>query len=67
MIPRKPQPREIFSKPAGKPLNRAVHAALLGMALSLPFGTALIADKYFKRVRVGDCPPIRTFSKSRLP
>ncbi|MGV2836854.1 hypothetical protein ACNPOQ_24280, partial [Pseudomonas shirazensis] len=44
MIPRNPQPREIFSKPAGKPLNRAVHAALLGMALSLPFGTALIAQ-----------------------
>ncbi|RZI80031.1 MAG: TonB-dependent siderophore receptor, partial [Pseudomonas sp.] len=43
MIPRNPQPREIFSKPAVKPLNRAVHAALLGMALSLPVGTALMA------------------------
>lgn len=43
MIPRNPQSREIFSKPAVKPLNRAVHAALLGMALALPVGTALMA------------------------
>lgn len=43
MTPRNPPSQKTLSKPAIKPLSRAVHVALLGMALALPLGLVLTA------------------------
>lgn len=44
MTPRNLQSQRPLSKPAIKPLSRAVHVALLGMALALPLGLVLTAQ-----------------------
>ena len=44
MTPRNLQSQRPLSKPAIKPLSRAVHVALLGMALALPLGLVLPAQ-----------------------
>lgn len=44
MTPRNPHIRKPSNKPSARPLNRAVHAALLGMALIVPLGMAVVAQ-----------------------
>lgn len=44
MTPRTPHLRKPSNKPSARPLNRAVHAALLGMALIVPLGMAVVAQ-----------------------
>ena len=44
MTPRTPHIRKPSNKPSARPLNRAVHAALLGMALIVPLGMAVVAQ-----------------------
>ncbi|MFK9084681.1 TonB-dependent siderophore receptor [Pseudomonas neuropathica] len=43
MTPRDPQLRICSAKPSVRPLTRAVHAALLGMALVVPLGMTMVA------------------------
>ncbi|WP_219096660.1 TonB-dependent siderophore receptor [Pseudomonas sp. UMAB-40] len=48
MTPRNPLNR----KPSLKPLNRAVHAALLGMALVVPLGMAVVAQPAWAQTNI---------------
>ncbi|WP_053164344.1 TonB-dependent siderophore receptor [Pseudomonas sp. P1.8] len=51
MTPRNPQHRIASSQPSIKPLNRAVHAALLGMALAAPLAMTMVAQPAWAQTR----------------
>ena len=60
MTPRNPPHRISSIKPSARPLNRAVHAALLGMALVVPLGMVIVAQPAWAQTDVEaqfDIPP----------